>query len=111
MTPFLNDLVLFLLDQKVWLNVKYSVASERLSYMGNHCISVITDHEQFEKIVLFGGITNKVGETMADLTSEISNKTYLLTVSQRQGQKSLFKQRESTNGTALGSKMSKFGKR
>ena len=27
MTPFLNDIVLFLLDQKVWLNVKYSVNS------------------------------------------------------------------------------------
>jgi len=30
MTPFLNDLVLFMLDQKVWLNVKYSVNSDRI---------------------------------------------------------------------------------
>ena len=73
MTPFLDDCVLFLLDQKVWLNVKYTVASDRIDHMGNHCVSVITDHEQFEKIVVFGGITNKVGETMADLTSSISN--------------------------------------
>lgn len=61
MTPFLDDLILFLLDQKVWLNVKYSVASERIDYVGNHCISVISDSENFEKIVLFGGITNQVG--------------------------------------------------
>ena len=45
MTPFLNDLILFLLDQKVWLHVKYSVNSDRIDHMGNHCMGVVTDYE------------------------------------------------------------------
>lgn len=89
-SPFLNDLVMFLLDQKVWLNVKYSVASERIDHIGNHTVSVISDGDGFEKIVIFGGITNQPGDTMEDLTSAISNKTFLINVNQRQG-KSLFK--------------------
>jgi hypothetical protein len=34
-TPFLNDIYLFLLDQKFWLQVKHSVASERIDFIGN----------------------------------------------------------------------------
>lgn len=34
-TPFLNDIFLFLLDQKFWLQVKHSVASERIDFIGN----------------------------------------------------------------------------
>ena len=90
-TPFLNDLVLFLLDQKVWLNVKYSVASERIDYVGNHCLNVVTDNESYEKILLFGGISNQVGETVADLKSTISNRTFIITLQQRTTGKSLFK--------------------
>ena len=59
-TPFLNDLILFLLDQKVWLNVKYSVASCKLAFVGNHCMSVVSDDETYEKIMIFGGIQNQV---------------------------------------------------
>ena len=59
-TPFLNDLILFLLDQKVWLNVKYSVASCKLAFVGNHCMSVVSDDETYEKILIFGGIQNQV---------------------------------------------------
>ena len=58
MTPFLNDLVLFMLDQKVWLNVKYSVNSDRIEHMGNHCMGVVSDNEAYEKILIFGGISN-----------------------------------------------------
>lgn len=58
MTPFLNDLVLFMLDQKVWLNVKYSVNSDRIAHMGNHCMSVVSDNESYEKVLIFGGISN-----------------------------------------------------
>ena len=59
-TPFLNDLTLFLLDQKVWLNVKHSVASCNLSFVGNHCMSVVSDEETYEKVLIFGGIQNQV---------------------------------------------------
>lgn len=57
-TPFFNDLILFLLDQKVWLNVKYSVASERMDHIGNHCLGVVCDNESYEKVLIFGGIKN-----------------------------------------------------
>lgn len=57
-TPLLNDLFLFLLDQKVWLRVKFSYKSDRLGNIGNHCMSVITDNESYEKIIVFGGISN-----------------------------------------------------
>ena len=56
MTPLLNDIVLFLLDQKVWLNVKYSVNSERIKYISNHCMSVVSDNGNFESAMIFGGI-------------------------------------------------------
>ena len=78
MTPFLNDLVLFMLDQKVWLNVKYSVNSERIEYMGNHCMSVVSDNESYEKILIFGGISNKVGASIEDIQSSLSNKAFLI---------------------------------
>jgi len=42
-TPFLNDLHLFLLDQKVWLKVKYSYDSERIDHICNFSLSVVTD--------------------------------------------------------------------
>ncbi len=57
-TPLLNDLHLFLLDQKVWIRVKYSFNSDRIENIGNHCMSVISDGQSYEKILLFGGITN-----------------------------------------------------
>ena len=56
MTPFLNDLILFLLDQKVWLSVKHGVTSDRLSHIGNHCMGVVTDDESYEKVLILGGI-------------------------------------------------------
>jgi hypothetical protein len=59
-TPLLNDIHLFLLDQKVWIRVKYSFNSDRIESIGNHCMSVISDGESYEKILLFGGITNYI---------------------------------------------------
>jgi hypothetical protein len=58
-SPFLNDIHLFLLDQKFWLNVKYNTYSSRLDFVGNHCMSVITGEDDYEKILIFGGIANK----------------------------------------------------
>ncbi len=58
-TPMLNDLHLFLLDQKVWLQVKYSFDSERLSNVCNSSMTVISDYQQ-EKIIIFGGLENHI---------------------------------------------------
>lgn len=60
-TPLLNDLHLFLLDQKVWLQVKYSYNSDRLDYIGNQCMTVVTDGDQYERVLIFGGISNTIG--------------------------------------------------
>ncbi len=38
--PFLNDMHLFLLDQKMWLRIKYVPSSERLCSIGNHSMAV-----------------------------------------------------------------------
>jgi hypothetical protein len=55
-TPMLNDLHMFLLDQKVWINIKYSDSSKRLGYICNASATVVTDGYNFEKIILFGGV-------------------------------------------------------
>ena len=57
-TPLLNDIFLFLLDQKVWIKLKFSYNSDKLEYINNHTMGVISDNEQFEKIIIFGGILN-----------------------------------------------------
>ncbi len=62
-TPILNDINLFLLDQKVWLKVKYSVESERLDHICNSSMTVITDGLNYEKIIIFGGISNQILST------------------------------------------------
>jgi len=62
-TPFLNDIHLFLLDQKAWVSVKYTPFSQALYRLGNHSMCTMTDGETFEKTIIFGGITHsKIGE-------------------------------------------------
>ena len=102
-TPLLNDIHLFLLDQKVWIKVKFSYNSDKLDYIGNHSMSVITDGEQYEKIVVFGGIKNEVKrenqitnleaqQDSATVMSFLSNKCFLVSIQQRSAGKSLFTQ-------------------
>lgn len=79
-TPFLNDLVLFLLDQKVWLVVKHSVNSEKMDYIGNHCLGVVSDNESYEKVLIFGGISNEIGEDISQVKSHLSNSAFLITL-------------------------------
>ena len=101
MTPFLNDLVLFMLDQKVWLNVKYSVNSDRIAHLGNHCMAVVSDNESYEKVLIFGGISNKVGETIEDIRSSLSNRAFLITLNSRSAGKSLFKEQSPKNQSTM----------
>lgn len=56
--PFLDDMYLFLLDQKAWQQVKYIPKSETLCRIGNHSMCVMSDGESYEKILIFGGINN-----------------------------------------------------
>ena len=56
-TPFLEDIHLFLLDQKAWIPVKYTPFSQRLLRLGNHTSCTMTNSFSYEKTILFGGIT------------------------------------------------------
>jgi hypothetical protein len=58
--PILNDLHICLLDQKVWLQVKYSFDSERISNICNYSMTVVTDNQSYERIIIFGGIQNQI---------------------------------------------------
>ena len=91
-TPFLNDIALFLLDQKVWVNVKYSVNSERMDFLGNHCVSVVSDGESYEKALIFGGIQNTIGDSIEEMRSTLNNNSFLITLNQRANAKLLFKE-------------------
>lgn len=57
--PFLDDMYLFLLDQKAWQQVKYIPDSQTICRIGNHSMCVMTDNESYEKILIFGGINNQ----------------------------------------------------
>ena len=54
----LNDLHLFMLDQKVWVPVNYSLTSLRIDHLCNHSMCVVSDGKRHEKIIIFGGIIN-----------------------------------------------------
>jgi len=84
-----------MLDQKVWLNVKYSVNSDRIALLGNHSMGVVTDNESYEKVLIFGGISNKIGTSVEDIRSALSNKPFLITLNSRGTGKTLFKDPES----------------
>ena len=58
--PVLNDLHICLLDQKVWLQVKYSFDSERIANICNYSMTVVTDNVNYERIIIFGGIQNSI---------------------------------------------------
>jgi len=56
--PFLDDIHLFLLDQKTWVRVKYIPKSAKICMIGNHSMTVASDGQTYEKIFIFGGIAN-----------------------------------------------------
>ena len=76
----LNDIYLFLLDQKVWIKIKFSFNSDKLENIGNHTMGVITDSENYEKIIIFGGIQNNIVPETQQVDSFLSNKCYLVTI-------------------------------
>ena len=56
-SPFLDDISLFLLDQKTWVKIRYTPFSNFSPKIGNHCMTTLTDGETYEKTIIFGGIT------------------------------------------------------
>ena len=61
--PFLNDMHLFLLDQKAWIRIKYIPESDHLCRIGNHSMTVMSGGETFERLLIFGGINRDIVET------------------------------------------------
>ena len=51
---------MFMLDQKVWIRVKFAFNSDKLDYIGNHTVGVMTEAPNYERIVIFGGIQNVI---------------------------------------------------
>ena len=64
-----------------------------MDYIGNHCLGVVCDGESYEKVLIFGGISNEIGEDISQVKSHLSNRAFLVTLHYRTG-KSLFKQPE-----------------
>lgn len=87
-TPFLDDVHMFLLDQKSWITVKYTPFSEKLFRLGNQSMCTMTDAENFEKTIIFGGITNSAEDKgkqvvdKKDQLSHLSNDLYVLEIRQ-----------------------------
>jgi len=68
----------------VWINVKLTFNSDKLNHVGNHTMGVVTDGDNFERIIVFGGIQNEVqGVDAGKVVSFLSNKCYLVNVTQR----------------------------
>jgi hypothetical protein len=67
-----------MLETKTWMAVKYTDPSERLDYIGNHCLAVVSDSDSFERMVMFGGICNYPSADVADVKSSLSNNTVLI---------------------------------
>ena len=54
--------------------------STMMAPTGNHSMGIVTDSESYERILIFGGIANQIGDTIEDIKSSLSNKAYLVTV-------------------------------
>lgn len=59
--------------------------------MGNHSMGVVTDGESYEKILIFGGISNTIGDTIDEMKSALSNRAFLLSLNAKAQGKGLFK--------------------
>ena len=81
----------------MWIKLKFSFNSDRLEYINNHTMGVVTDNESYEKIIIFGGIQNTIQKDSKDagnVLSFLSNKCYLVSIQQRSSGKSFFKEGE-----------------
>ena len=59
-TPFLEDIHFFLLDQKAWVQVKFTPFSQNLYRLTNHSMCTLSDGENYEKTFIFGGIAHSI---------------------------------------------------
>jgi len=79
-TPFLDDVYLFLLDQKAWLPVKYTPLSQRIYRLGHHTMCTLSDDQTYEKVIIFGGLTYSATQEGGREMSHLSNDMYVLEI-------------------------------
>ncbi len=54
--------------------MKYAFNSERMDFIGNHCMGVITEGDSYEKVCIFGGISNVVKGIQPSLNQSPTSK-------------------------------------
>lgn len=71
-----------MLDQKVWIRVQFTPLSEQLDRIGNHTSCVMTNHFNFEKTIIFGGMTHRKYSDQEDeqAVTHLSNYLYAIEV-------------------------------
>lgn len=67
--PFLDDMHLFMLDQKAWVKVKYIPKSIQLCRISQHSMCALASQDRDQKFVIFGGINNYADKTKANLSN------------------------------------------
>ncbi|CDW78242.1 kelch motif family protein [Stylonychia lemnae] len=80
-SPFLNDIYLFLFDQMAWTELKYTGNSHRLEKICNHASTVETNYDNYEKVLIFGGVQSKMmHKGLTNNQFSISNQLYLMEI-------------------------------
>ena len=69
------------------MEVEYTRDSDSLHYIGNHACGVVSDYDDYERLLIFGGITNNPGQDVAKISPQLSNKSYIVTVHQNASKK------------------------
>jgi hypothetical protein len=67
-----------MLDQKVWIRVKYSYNSDKLDFIGNHTVGVMVEGTFYERIIIFGGIQNVVQSLKTEQVPQSKRSNNLL---------------------------------
>ena len=68
--PFLDDLNLFMLDQKAWVKIKYLPKSMPLCRISQHSMCVLPSNYGDQKFVIFGGINNHHDKSRSSLSNQ-----------------------------------------
>lgn len=67
--PFLDDMYLFMLDQKAWVKIKYIPKSMPLCRISQHSMCVLPSNCGDQKFVIFGGINNHHDKKKSNLSN------------------------------------------
>lgn len=67
--PFLDDMHLFMLDQKAWVKLKYIPKSMHLCRISQHSMCALTSPDRDQRFVIFGGINNYKDGNKASLSN------------------------------------------